>query len=168
MFPYLQKCEPPSDDKGWKSVAATMRTLGNDRHALIETLHSLQQAFGYLDRSGLIYIAASLRIPLSRVYGAATFYSHFTTKPRGEHTCEVCTGSACHIKGGPALLQAVSASHGVKPGETSSDRRFSLLTARCFGTCGLAPCVTIDGEMIGPVTTEALEHRLREAIQRAR
>jgi bidirectional [NiFe] hydrogenase diaphorase subunit len=168
MFPYLEKCEAPSGDKRWKIIAATMRKLGNERNALIETLHTLQQAFGYLDKPGLTYVAASLKIPLSQVYGAATFYNHFTMKPQGEHACIVCTGTACYIKGAPALLKAVAAWEGVKPGETTSDGQISLLTARCFGACGLAPVVVMDKDVIGRVTAELLQEKLREVHQHAR
>jgi len=170
VLPYLQKCDPPSDDKRWKIVAATMRKLGNQRHALIEALHSMQDAFGYLDKPGLTFVAGSLRIPLSQVYGAATFYHHFTMKPQGRHSCIVCTGTACHIKGADGLLKHVSATRGIKPGETTADRELSLLTARCFGTCGLAPVAVIDGETVGRLTNESLDQRLdrltpREAPQ---
>ena len=168
MFAYLKKCEPPSDDKRWKIIAASMRKLGNERHALIETLHSLQQTFGYLDKAGLTYVAASLKIPLSQVYGAATFYNHFTMKPQGKHTCVVCTGTACHIKGAQELLKWIAASEGVNPGETTSDNELSLLTARCFGTCGLAPVVVLDGNLLGRITTENLKKELEEAVIRAR
>ncbi|MGD0436816.1 MAG: NAD(P)H-dependent oxidoreductase subunit E [Bryobacteraceae bacterium] len=168
MFAYLKKCEPPSDDKRWKIIAASMRKLGNERHALIETLHSLQQTFGYLDKSGLTYVAASLKIPLSQVYGAATFYNHFTMKPQGKHACIVCTGTACHIKGAPELLKSIAALEGIRPGETTADGEMSLLTARCFGACGLAPVVVMDGNVLGRVTTEILQHRLREAVPSAR
>jgi len=162
MFPYLQKLEPPSNDKRWKIIAATMRKLGNERHALIEALHSLQQAFGYLDKPGLSYIAASLKIPLSQVYGAATFYNYFTMKPQGEHACIVCTGTACYIKGAAELLKSVFSSEGVKPGETTADRKLSLLTARCFGACGLAPVAVVDGDVIGRITADVLGERLRK------
>ena len=162
MFPYLQKLEPPSNDKRWKIIAATMRKLGNERHALIEALHSLQQAFGYLDKPGLAYIAASLKIPLSQVYGAATFYNYFTMKPQGEHACIVCTGTACYIKGAAELLKSVFSAEGVKPGETTADGKLSLLTARCFGACGLAPVAVVDGDVIGRITTDVLSERLRK------
>jgi len=167
MFAYLQKPEPPSDDKRWKIIAATMRKLGNERNALIEALHSLQQSFGYLDRPGLTFIAASLRVPLSKVYGAATFYNHFTMKPQGEHTCVVCTGTACHIKGAKELLDSVAARQGIQPGDTTADGRVSLLTARCFGTCGLAPVVVVDGDVVGRVTEDLLQRRLKEVIEHA-
>lgn len=168
MFAYLQKPEPPSDDKRWKIIAATMRKLGNERNALIEALHSLQQSFGYLDRPGLTFIAASLRVPLSKVYGAATFYNHFTMKPQGEHTCVVCTGTACHIKGGKELLESVARRQGIQPGDTTPDGKVSLLTARCFGTCGLAPVVVVDGDVVGRVTEDLLQRRLKEVIEHAR
>ena len=167
MFAYLQKCEPPSNDKRWKIIAATMRKLGNERHALIEALHSLQQAFGYLDKPGLTYIAASLKIPLSQVYGAATFYNHFTMKPQGEHACVVCTGTACYIKGAGEILSSILKSEGLKPGETSRDGKLSLLTARCFGACGLAPVVVVDGDVIGRITTGLLDERLRKVTGHA-
>jgi bidirectional [NiFe] hydrogenase diaphorase subunit len=166
MFAYLQKCEPPTNDKRWKIVAATMRKLGNERYALIEALHTLQQSFGYLDKPGLTYIAASLKIPLSQVYGAATFYNHFTMKPQGEHACVVCTGTACYIKGASELLKSIFAAQGVKPGETTADGRLSVLTARCFGACGLAPVVVLDGDVIGRITPGILEQRLRKVCQK--
>ena len=163
MLPYLEKCEPPSDDKRWKAVAATMRKLGNQRHALIEALHSVQQEFGYLDKAGLTFVAAALRIPLSQVYGTATFYQFFTMKPQGEHKCVVCNGSACYIKGSDELLKSIAARYGVKPGETTPDGRLTLETARCFGTCGLALVAVVDGQMEAFLTPELLNRRLEEA-----
>ena len=168
MFAYLTKCDPPSDDKRWKIIGATMRKLGNERSALIETLHSLQQAFGYLDRPGLEYVAASLKIPLSQVFGVATFYHHFTMKPPGKHACVVCTGTACYIKGSDEILKSIEREYGLLTGETTPDGHLSLLTARCFGACGLAPVVVVDGDVVGRVTHELLEQRLIEAVQHGR
>lgn len=143
-----------------------MHKLGNERHALIETLHSVQEAFGYLDLPGLIYVAASLKIPLSQVYGVATFYHHFTLKPQGKHACVVCTGTACYIKGVPDLLKSIGACQGVEPGETTPDGEVTLLTARCFGTCGIAPVVVVDGEMLGRISPDQLQDRLKETSGR--
>ena len=168
MFPYLQKCDPPSDDKRWKIVAATMRKLGNQRHALIEALHSFQQAFGYLDKPGLTYVAASLKIPLSKVYGVATFYHHFTLKPQGRHACVVCTGTACYIKSGSELLKSIGEQQGLGPGETTPDGNLSVLTARCFGACGLAPVVVVDNDVMGRMTPDLLQRKLHEVIEHAR
>jgi len=168
MLPYLGKISAPSDDKRWKIIAATMRKLGNEHYALIETLHSLQQAFGYLDLPGLTYIAASLKIPLSEVYGVATFYNHFMMKPQGKHACVVCTGTACYIKGATELLNSVAAAEHLHPGETTPDNNLSLLTARCFGACGLAPVVVLDGDVVGRVTPDLLQQRLKETSERGR
>jgi bidirectional [NiFe] hydrogenase diaphorase subunit len=168
MFAYLTKCDPPSDDKRWKIIAATMRKLGKERSALIEAMHSLQQAFGYLDRPGLEYVAASLKIPLSQVFGVATFYNHFTMKPPGKHACVVCTGTACYIKGSDEILKSIEREYGLLPGETTADGDLSLLTARCFGACGLAPVMVVDGDVVGRVTDELLEQRLNEAVQHGR
>lgn len=151
---------PPSDDKRWKIVGATMRRHGNQPHALIETLHTVQNAFGYLDKEALRFVAQGLRLPLSRVYGVSTFYHHFKMKPQGEHTCVVCTGTACFIKGVPNLLSAVEKKYGLKLGETTPDGKVSLVSARCLGACGLAPLVVFDGEFVPKVTTEMIVERI--------
>jgi bidirectional [NiFe] hydrogenase diaphorase subunit len=162
MLPKPPLPDPPSDDKRWKIVATSMRRLGNQPHALIEALHSLQQTFGFLDRPGLEYIAGTLHAPLSKVYGAATFYHHFRLKPKGRHTCIVCTGTGCYIKGANRLLEDIERKHAVKPGHTSADGEVSLLTARCFGACGLAPVVVLDDEVLARVTSEDVERKLAE------
>ena len=149
----------PTDDKRWRVIATTMRRHGYAPHALIETLHSVQQSFGYLDEPSLRYVAAGLRVPLSRVYGVATFYHHFTLKPQGKHSCVVCTGTACYIKGAAKLLKAIEEVAGVKPGETTPHGEFSLLSARCLGSCGLAPAVVMDGQVAGKVeSTQVTQH----------
>ena len=99
MPSYVSKPTPPNQDKRWKLVDATMRRQGQQARGLIETLHTVQEAFGYLDVPALRYVAMSLRVPLSRAYGVATFYHFFTLKPAGEHTCVICMGTACYIKG---------------------------------------------------------------------
>lgn len=145
----------PNDDKRWRAVDARLRRLGRDPSALIEVLHSVQESFGYLDLDGLAYVGAALGVPLSRVYGVATFYSYFTLKPAGEHTCVVCTGTACYITGARALLEGIAADFGVRPGETTADGKLSLLTARCVGTCSLAPVMVVDGSIHGRLTLDA-------------
>ncbi len=165
MLPYLGTPQPPSDDKRWKIVEATARRHGREPHALIETLHTVQECFGYLDDSALKFIGASLRVPLSRVYGAATFYHFFTLKPKGKHTCVVCTGTACYIKGAPALLSAIEKTHGVKPGETTPDNELSVLTARCLGSCGLAPAAVLDGAVLGKIGPQDLLGRIEKGIR---
>jgi bidirectional [NiFe] hydrogenase diaphorase subunit len=154
------KQSAPSDDERWSVVDARMLRLGYEPDALIEVLHTVQQQFGFLDDAALRYVAASLRVPLSKVYGVATFYSLFTLKPRGAHTCVVCTGTACHITGAPEILERVRERFGISPQETTSDRTVTLLTSRCLGACGIAPVVVYDGDARGDETAERVVDRL--------
>ena len=146
----------PSDDKRWKIVETRMRRLGDRPEALIEALHAAQEAFGYLDPDALHYVGDTLGVPHSRVFGVATFYSFFTLKPQGEHTCVVCTGTACYINGAKDILASLDRSLGVRPKETTEDGRVSVLTARCLGACSLAPAVIVDGEVRGKASGPAL------------
>jgi len=145
------KPKPPSDDKRWKIVETRMRRMGDRPAALIEALHAAQEAFGYLDDDALHYVGDTLGVPHSRVYGVATFYSYFTLKPQGEHTCVVCTGTACYINGAKEILGRLERELGVRPRETTADGKLSLLTARCLGACSLAPAVIVDGDVRGKV-----------------
>jgi bidirectional [NiFe] hydrogenase diaphorase subunit len=164
MQTYYDQPRLPSDDKRWKIVEATARRHGRESHALIETLHTVQECFGYLDESALRFVAGTLRVPVSRVYGVASFYHFFTLKPKGKHTCVVCTGTACYIKGAPALLDAVEKTYGIKPGETTPDGKLSLLTARCLGSCGLAPAAVLDSAVLGKMTPAELIKRIEKGI----
>ncbi len=165
MSTYLGTPKLPSDDKRWKIVEATARRHGREPHALIETLHTVQECFGYLDDTALKFVAFTLRVPLSRVYGAATFYHFFTLKPKGKHTCVVCTGTACYIKGAPALLNAIEGAYGIKPGETTEDNELSVLTARCLGSCGLAPAAVMDGQVLGKIGPTDMLARIQKGIR---
>ena len=139
-----------------------MRRTGQHSRGLIETLHTVQEAFGYLDESALRYVATSLRVPLSRAYGVATFYHFFTLKPAGEHTCVICLGTACYIKGAPQLMDAMEKDLSLHAGETTADGKVSLLTARCLGSCGLAPAVVYDQEVAGKVSTAGVREHLKK------
>jgi bidirectional [NiFe] hydrogenase diaphorase subunit len=142
-----------------------MRRHGNESNALIEVLHSVQETFGYLDDHALRFVALSLRVPFSKVYGVATFYHIFTQKPQGEHTCVVCTGTACYIKGAQSLLDSVKVVAGIKPGETTKDNKVSLVTARCLGACGLAPAVVFDGKVTGKIGPAEMATKVAEWTQ---
>jgi bidirectional [NiFe] hydrogenase diaphorase subunit len=162
MITDFSKPTAPSLDKRWRLVDATMRRLGHRSHGLIETLHTVQETFGFLDEGALRYVAISLRVPFSRAFGVATFYQFFTLKPAGEHTCVVCMGTACYIKGAPQLLSAMQRDLEIKPGETTADGKVSLLTARCLGSCGLAPAVVYDHEVAGKVSPADLRDRVKK------
>ena len=160
MSTSLKKLPPPSDDKRWRIVNGTMRRHGFARDALIETLHTVQEHFGYLDKSSLKFVAESLRVPLSQAYGVATFYHYFTLKPPGKHNCLVCLGTACYIKGASQLLAVAEDSLSIKAGETTMDGNVSLVSARCIGSCSLAPACTFDGETVGNMNVTVLRGKL--------
>ncbi len=162
----LQRPKPalPSTDKRWKLVNATMRRNGYADDALIEALHSVQDAFGFLDETAMHFVADSLDVPLSKVFGVATFYHLFMLKPKGRHACVVCTGTACYIKGAGALIEEIQTRYGVLPGETTEDDALSVLSARCVGACGLAPAVVLDREVLGKQAPDELVKKLEEEV----
>jgi bidirectional [NiFe] hydrogenase diaphorase subunit len=143
-----------AEEKRRRMITATMRKNGYTPDALIETLHTVQSASGYLDTSSLRFVANELHIPLSKVYGVATFYHAFTLKPEGHHRCVVCLGTACYIKGSQTILNAVTKTYHIAPGETTEDGEISLLTARCLGACSMAPTAIMDENVVGYLTPE--------------
>jgi len=148
-----------SGDKRFKILEVHMKKHLFRQDALIEVLHKAQELFGFLDDDLLLFISCKLKLPPSRVYGVATFYHFFTLKPQGEHTCVVCMGTACYVKGGDKVLAAVQQEAKIKAGETTPDGKVSLLTARCIGACGIAPAVVYDGTVTPRQTPEsALQH----------
>jgi bidirectional [NiFe] hydrogenase diaphorase subunit len=151
----------PSGDKRFKLLDVAIKRHQFRQDALIEILHTAQELFGYLDNDVLIYVGHAVRAPLSRVYGVATFYNFFSMKPPGEHTCVVCMGTACYVKGAGQILQALERKHEIKAGETTEDGKVSLVTARCLGACGLAPAVVFDGEVAGKIGIEATLERVK-------
>ncbi|WP_036477856.1 bidirectional hydrogenase complex protein HoxE [Myxosarcina sp. GI1] len=154
----------PSGDKRLRMLSATMKRHQYAPDALIEVLHQAQELFGYLEEDLLLYIAHSLKLPPSRVYGVATFYHFFTLNPKGKHTCVVCMGTACYVKGAANLLASLEQQHQVKAGETTSDGQLSLLTARCLGACGIAPAVVVDGKVAGHQTSASVLSRVEECL----
>ena len=161
-----QRPDLPSDDVRWKMVLATMRRNGYRGDALIETLHTVQEAFGFLDREALTYVSDSLNIAPSQVHGVATFYHFFQLRPQGDHVCSVCTGTACHIKGSQTLLQHINQEYDLRPNETTPGDELSLLTVRCIGACGLAPAIVVDGEVVGNMSVDELDQQLEGFLQK--
>ena len=134
-----------SGDKRFKILEVHMKKHQFRHDALIEVLHKAQELFGYLEDDLLLFVSHKLKLPPSRVYGVATFYHFFQLKPQGEHTCVVCMGTACYVKGADKVIAAVQENLKIKAGETTADNKVSLLTARCIGACGIAPAVVYDG-----------------------
>jgi len=151
----------PSGDNRFKMLEASMKRHRYAPDSLIEVLHTAQELFGFLQNDILHYIAHGLKLPPSRVYGVATFYHFFSFAPKGTHTCVVCTGTACYVKGADALLNAIERDLSVVAGKTTADGQVSLMTARCLGACGLAPVVVYDGEVAGNQEVEASLARMK-------
>jgi bidirectional [NiFe] hydrogenase diaphorase subunit len=156
--------KPPTDDKRWRLVDAAMRRQGYGSHALIETLHTVQETFGYLDETALKYVANLLRLPQSKVYGVATFYHFFTLKPQCKHVCVVCLGTACYIKGAGEIMKEVGARFKLKDGQTTPDDALSLLSARCIGACGLAPAVVLDGDVLAKAASQQVIAKIERKL----
>ncbi|MBH8564157.1 bidirectional hydrogenase complex protein HoxE [Nostoc sp. CENA67] len=152
-------------DQRFKMLDATIKRYQYQQDALIEILHKAQELFGYLEKDVLIYIAHQLKLPPSRVYGVATFYHLFSLAPSGVHTCVVCTGTVCYVKGAQAILANLEKSAHIQAGETSADGQISLLTARCLGACGIAPAVVFDGTVLGNQTPESVLDHIKGWLQ---
>lgn len=144
----------PSGDNRFKLLDRAINVHHRSGHALIEVMHAAQGIFGYLEDDLLIYIARALRRPLSQVYGVATFYNYFRLKPAGRHTIVLCTGTACYVKGAAQIQTALEHRCGVRFGQTTSDGEVSLVSARCIGSCGLAPVAVVDDDIAARVTVE--------------
>ncbi len=123
---------------------------------LIQVLHSVQNKVGYLPREAQARVAEGLDVPLARVYSVVSFYSLFTTAPKGKHRISVCAGTACYVRGASQLLDKLAADLQVKPGNTSRDGLFSLDVVRCVGACGLSPVITVDNNVYARVHTGKL------------
>ena len=123
---------------------------------LIMVLHKIQEAFGYVPRAIAFQVADKLDVPLAKIYGVITFYHFFRLKRPGKHIIAVCMGTACYLKGGEDLIKEFEQLLGTGLNTTTPDGRFSLEAVRCLGCCGLAPVMTIDGEVYGRLTREQL------------
>ncbi len=133
-----------------REVIAASREL---RNPLIEVLRQAQEIFGYLPVEVQEFIAREMDIPANKVFGVVTFYNFFTMTPRGKYTLNICMGTACYVKGAPKLAQMIEEELGVKVGETTEDKRFTVSAVRCVGACSLAPVFVIGDEAYGRVDT---------------
>lgn len=119
---------------------------------LIPLLQKIQDNFGYLSKDSMMEVGRFLRIPASKVWATATFYTQFRLKPIGEKHIMLCRGTACHVKGAPRILDELELKIGLSEGETSSDGEYSLESVACIGACGLAPCIMINEDVKGRLT----------------
>ena len=161
------KADHPSGDNRFKIIDRTLKRFQYQQDALIEVLHTAQETFGFLSDDLMVYVAHQLKLPLSWVYGVATFYHFFSLKPQGEHNCTVCLGTACYVKNAGELITAVRQAYHVEPGQMTDDKRFSLSSARCLGSCGLAPVVLLDGNVVGRAQAETLLAQIKSMLEAA-
>ena len=130
--------------------------------SLIQVLHMAQGIYGYLPIEVQRVIADTLDIPLAEVAGVVTFYSFFSTQPRGRHTIRVCLGTACYVRGGKKIVERIKELLDVEIGETTKDRLFTFEVARCIGACGLAPVLMINDEVFGRLTADEVPEILKK------
>jgi len=149
-------------DKRWKILEGQMKLHQYRKDALIEILHKAQETFGFLTDEVLTYIAESLKLPKSYVYGVVTFYHFFKLKPQGKHTVVLCLGTACYVKGANKIVEYMKEKYNIEPGGTTSDNLISFMSARCVGACGVAPAAIVDGVLEPYFTVEKLEQKINE------
>jgi len=175
----LSRLEPVRDmtmvkgtaSKGLTRVSrAVKKAVGryeSDPDMLIQVLLDLQSMFGWLSRELLSEVSQQLDVPITRVYHISSYYKAFSLVPRGRHIAKVCMGTACQVRGAPQLLSVISATLGMKPGETSEDMKFTLETVNCLGCCAMGPVVAVDGEYHSKPSTSDLK-RLFETGRRGK
>ncbi|HNZ11828.1 MAG: NADP-reducing hydrogenase subunit HndA [Deltaproteobacteria bacterium ADurb.Bin151] len=134
----------------------------SNKSALIAVLQDIQEAFNYLPKEALKTASNMMKVPMSRVYEAATFYTAFSLKPRGKHIVKICKGTACHVRGAAILQDRFETTLGIKPGETTKDGKFSLETVNCVGACALGPVVVINTDYHGQVTINKVDKIIKK------
>lgn len=140
-------------------------TLPAIEGSLIQVLHHAQGIFGYLPKEVQLHIARRLNVSPAKVYGVVSFYSYFTSEPKGDYKISVCLGTVCFVKGADKILAEFEKQLGIKSGETTSDLKFSLEGLRCVGACGLAPVVVVNGKVYGQVKVDQVEDIINEYKQ---
>ncbi len=129
---------------------------------LLPVLQDIQKFYGWLPEKALIRASQKLSVPLVSLYGIASFYNEFRLKPLGEYHIVVCTGTACHVRGAPLLVSELERTLGIQVGEVTPDQNFSLETARCVGTCAVAPVIIVDGEYHGKISKKEIQELVEE------
>lgn len=155
-------CKSVLVEEKFHELEEFINELPDKKGALIEVLHKAQHIFGYLPEEVQQFVAEKLNIPASKVYGVVSFYSYFTTTPRGEYVVNVCMGTACFVRGAASVLAEFEKQIGVKVGQTTADGKFTVEVLRCVGACGLAPVVTINDRVYGHVTPNDVKKILAE------
>ncbi len=145
-----------------KKLETYIDNIEEKEGCLINVLHEAQDLFGYLPMELQLFISRKLGITAAKVFGVVTFYSYFTTEPRGKHVINICMGTACFVKGAEKILEEFKTQLKINDNNTSDDGLFTIDTLRCVGACGLAPVVTVDGKVFGRVQVEDVEKIIKE------
>lgn len=145
------------DERAYAQIASVADLYKDKEGSLIQVLHLAQEIYGYLPLKLQEFIAEKMDLPFSEVAGVVSFYSFFSTVPRGKHTIRVCLGTACYVRGGKRVVQHLQQKLGIELGQTTEDGRFTLEVARCIGACGLAPAMMIDDKVFKQVNVNKLD-----------
>jgi len=146
-----------TSEKSWEQLDQLLNKYRGTKGSVIPVLQQAQEIFGYLPKDVLIKISKEINVPISQVYGVVTFYAQFHLEPRGKNIIRSCQGTACHVRGAKAVLNAIREKLGLKEGQaTTPDLQFTLETVACIGACGLAPCLMVNDDTHGRLTPEAV------------
>ncbi|MCW4006662.1 MAG: NAD(P)H-dependent oxidoreductase subunit E [Candidatus Bathyarchaeota archaeon] len=152
------------EDKRKLMLDKAIKSHNYEASALLEILHKAQELYGFLNKTLLTYIAKTLSLPPSHVFGVATFYSYFKMRAPGQHVVTACLGTACYVKGVDAIVSAVEQEFNLKRGGSTADGKLSLSLTRCIGACAMAPTIIVDDEVIGKATKEVVLAKVRLAL----
>ncbi len=145
-----------------EQLEEVLQKYSGKKGALIPVMQEAQEIYGYLPEEVMIEIGRGLKIPVSKIFGVATFYSQFHLKPRGKNIIRVCLGTACHVKGGAKIMEKIEDTLKIGDGETTEDLRFTLESVACIGACGLAPVIMINDDTHARLTPDLVSKVLEQ------
>lgn len=161
-----EKCNNCSNERAKEEIKKLISEEKPNKDNLIKILEKIQVKYGYIPEIAQLEVSDYLGLPLAEVYGVITFYSRFTTIPKGKYNVSVCLGTACFVKGSNEILNRAKEKLGLEEGQTSKDGKFSLDTMRCVGACGLAPVFLVNDEVYGRATVKKFDEVIDEYINR--
>jgi NADH:ubiquinone oxidoreductase subunit E len=154
---FIMRSEEMTEEINLSLIDPVLQKYRNQDDALITMLQEIQEIYGYLPEPALSKLSAETKIPMSRIYSVATFYSQFYLKPRGRNVIRVCRGTACHVRGSGAIMKTLSQILNINEGETTDNLQFTLETVRCLGTCFLAPVIMINRSYYGKLESQKVK-----------
>ncbi|MBR0599334.1 complex I 24 kDa subunit family protein [Sinanaerobacter chloroacetimidivorans] len=155
------KCHNLNEEEKYALLTRIINEYEKNESNLIQILHMAQTIFGFLPYETQKFIAEQMDLPVSKVSGVVTFYSFFSTEPKGQYTIKVCLGTACYVRGGKKILEKLKENLGIDVGETTKDLKFSLEVMRCLGACGLSPVISINGKIYKRVNANKIQQILK-------